>query len=102
MCVCLGALEKKTNIKLTKASAGAIVKNVSEIKNKIEVEKPQIKSLQTINWNLNLKMYVIKKNVKDVIKVPLLQITKENNDSTICDGNLKETVTTIKPQVNPS
>ena len=101
MCVCLGALEKKTNIKLTKASAGVIVKNVSEIKNKIEVEKPQIKSLQTINWNLNLKMYV-KKNVKDVIKVPLLQITKENNDSTICDGNLKETVNTIKPQVNPS
>ena len=29
VCVCLGALEKKTNIKLTKASAGVIVKNVS-------------------------------------------------------------------------
>ena len=66
--VCLGALEKKTNIKLTKASAGAIVKNVSEIKNKIEVEKPQIKSLQTINWNLNLKMYVKKKMSRMLLK----------------------------------
>ena len=48
--VCLGALEKKTNIKLTKASAGAIVKNVSEIKNKIEVEKSRKRGYNTAHF----------------------------------------------------